>query len=350
MKKGKNKKKCADGGQINPWEQYPFGNPMEQYIPQWEPINVQANPIQVTPSTPPVNNPTATNTSSPTSAGGGMKFPMQAVGDFAKGIGQAVSGVVQGGIPLLNALIPEDRNRYTLPSYNANTQFQMGQGTQAIYEDGGNLRRRKKNNIVVEEDFTPASGGYTPYSPQEMRSLGDPVELNYQSNTPAQQHVHFESIFNPNGSLAYYSPQFENFSRNEAIQEMQQLPQEFNGVPVQTSPETYSDLYTNFWLENQSNAWNPTTQFENGGGIHIDPKNKGKFTAWANAHNMGVQEAANHILANKEEYSSKLVKRANFAKNFGGKKKNGGFIEGQSYDLTSEQIQYLLSSGYQFDI
>ena len=51
------------------------------------------------------------------------------------------------------------------------------------------------------------------------------------------------------------------------------------------------------------------------GGIHIKPENVGKFTAWAQKHNMSVQEAASHIMANKDKYSSTLVKRANFAKN-----------------------------------
>lgn len=60
--------------------------------------------------------------------------------------------------------------------------------------------------------------------------------------------------------------------------------------------------------------------FKNGG-IYIKPQNRGKFTAWAERHDMGVQEAANHILANKDDYSSTLVKRANFVRNFGGRKK-----------------------------
>lgn len=51
------------------------------------------------------------------------------------------------------------------------------------------------------------------------------------------------------------------------------------------------------------------------GGIYIKPENKGKFTAWADAHGMSVQEAASHVMANKEKYSSTTVKRANFAKN-----------------------------------
>ena len=60
------------------------------------------------------------------------------------------------------------------------------------------------------------------------------------------------------------------------------------------------------------------------GGIHINPANKGKFTASANAAGMGVQEFAAHVLANKEDYSSTQVKRANFARNAAKWKKQFG--------------------------
>lgn len=51
------------------------------------------------------------------------------------------------------------------------------------------------------------------------------------------------------------------------------------------------------------------------GGIMIKKENRGKFTESANRANMGVQEYAGHILANKEDYSPTLIKRANFARN-----------------------------------
>ena len=51
------------------------------------------------------------------------------------------------------------------------------------------------------------------------------------------------------------------------------------------------------------------------GGIHIKPSRRGTFTAQATRMGMGVQEAARHILANKDRYSSKMVKKANFARN-----------------------------------
>lgn len=50
-------------------------------------------------------------------------------------------------------------------------------------------------------------------------------------------------------------------------------------------------------------------------GIYIKPENRGKFTAWAKSHDMGVQEAANTVMSNKEEYNPSVVKMANFAKN-----------------------------------
>ena len=60
------------------------------------------------------------------------------------------------------------------------------------------------------------------------------------------------------------------------------------------------------------------------GGIHINPANKGKFTAQAKQHGMGVQSFANKVLAHKENYSPTTVKRATFAKYIGGRKPFGG--------------------------
>lgn len=65
------------------------------------------------------------------------------------------------------------------------------------------------------------------------------------------------------------------------------------------------------------------------GGILIKPENRGKFTAAAERRDMGVQEFASKVLANKEDYSSTMVKRANFAKNAASwKKAEGGMVDG----------------------
>ena len=76
------------------------------------------------------------------------------------------------------------------------------------------------------------------------------------------------------------------------------------------------------------------------GGIMIKKENRGKFTESANRANMGVQEYARHILANKEDYSPTLIKRANFARNFGGRKAFGGDLNtyGGTYNVGLEYI------------
>lgn len=79
----------------------------------------------------------------------------------------------------------------------------------------------------------------------------------------------------------------------------------------------------------QDNARNAmkSAYAKDGGAIHIKKKNRGKFTASAKRAGMGVQEYARHVLANKDRYSSTLVKRANFARNAAGwKHALGGYM------------------------
>jgi hypothetical protein len=65
-----------------------------------------------------------------------------------------------------------------------------------------------------------------------------------------------------------------------------------------------------------------------GGGININPANKGKFTEWAASRGMGVQEAANKVMANKDKYPTNVVQMANFARNAAKwKKQDGGEID-----------------------
>ncbi len=56
-------------------------------------------------------------------------------------------------------------------------------------------------------------------------------------------------------------------------------------------------------------------KYSEGGKIHIAPSKKGTFTAAASKHGMGVQEFASKVLANPEDYSPAMGKKANFARN-----------------------------------
>lgn len=88
----------------------------------------------------------------------------------------------------------------------------------------------------------------------------------------------------------------------------------------------------------------------NGGPIHIAPSKRGTFTTAAKKRGKSVQAFASQVLANKENYSPAMVKKANFAHVFGGRNyETGGYIEGKEYDLSIEEINRLKLLGYKIE-
>lgn len=62
-------------------------------------------------------------------------------------------------------------------------------------------------------------------------------------------------------------------------------------------------------------------------GIYIKPSKRGTFTAAAKSHGKSVQGFASQVLANKDNYSPAMVKKANFARNATGwNKETGGIL------------------------
>lgn len=71
-----------------------------------------------------------------------------------------------------------------------------------------------------------------------------------------------------------------------------------------------------------------------GGEIYIKPSKRGTFTAAAKKRGMGVQEFASKVLANKENYSPAMVKKANFSRNASHWHQGGGDVYTYNPDLT----------------
>ena len=87
------------------------------------------------------------------------------------------------------------------------------------------------------------------------------------------------------------------------------------------------------------------------GGIYIKPSKRGTFTAAAKKHGKSVQGFASQVLANKENYSSAMVKKANFARNAASwKHEEGGIVEGQIMDVTPDMLEKLKAGGYTFEL
>lgn len=83
---------------------------------------------------------------------------------------------------------------------------------------------------------------------------------------------------------------------------------------------------------------NNTGVYASGGSIHINPANKGKFTAAAERAGMGVQEYARKVLSDPDA-SPALKKRANFARNAASwSHANGGSIFSQASEYLPEAI------------
>lgn len=78
--------------------------------------------------------------------------------------------------------------------------------------------------------------------------------------------------------------------------------------------------------------------FAKGGKIHIKPSKRGTFTAAAKKHGKSVQSFASQVLANKENYSPAMVKKANFARNAAKWHSFGGDLNTHGADFTNGQI------------
>lgn len=96
-------------------------------------------------------------------------------------------------------------------------------------------------------------------------------------------------------------------------------------------------------IMDQQNLAAMSTLAAHGGKIYIKPSKRGTFTAAAKRRGLGVQEFASKVLANKENYSPAMVKKANFAKNFGGHRKDEGGYKEQAKDILKEQVDGLKS-------
>ena len=90
--------------------------------------------------------------------------------------------------------------------------------------------------------------------------------------------------------------------------------------------------------------------YAEGGKIHIKPSKRGTFTAAATKHGKSVQEFARQVLANKENYSPAMVKKANFARNAAHWHAIGGPDNNPyGFGAIGNGLQYLLSGQYEKD-
>lgn len=185
---------------------------------------------------------------------------------------------------------------------------------------------------------------------------GDPkITDNVATILPEGSKV-FSNTLTPENSDKTYA---EIASRYDYSDYLDVLANPYSSAPAKRSAELMSARLRKkldvLFDDQQSRNGDSSGEMSNeDGGIYIKPKNRGKFTEYAKEHGKGVQEMASHILANKEDYSSTIVKRANFAKNASKwNHEDGGYIhyqEGGEYEMSDEQIERLKKLGYKIEI
>lgn len=87
------------------------------------------------------------------------------------------------------------------------------------------------------------------------------------------------------------------------------------GGPTAMHPHTHPFAMDTGWGGDQGLLEEYAQDAMKKGGIYIKPSKRGTFTAAASKHGKSVQGFASQVLANKENYSPAMVKKANFARN-----------------------------------
>lgn len=167
--------------------------------------------------------------------------------------------LVAAGLEFADSMLPghqDTKNLHTrqFGSYNANSQ---GTGSQAIYDDGGVVMpaNYRKHNIQVSYDNNMYNDNtHIPYSSQPHSQTTQITPINNNNKT-----ISFDKQMNSNGTPAYYLPKFNNFSNGDAMNSLRDLPSNFNGIPVNNSPDTLRNSYNGAVPGSNTNNWTPTT-------------------------------------------------------------------------------------------
>lgn len=126
----------------------------------------------------------------------------------------------------------------------------------------------------------------------------------------------------------------------------EQMKEELKQSMMAQQAQQISQFVPGMASENVEPKFDQYAQGYRQGGIKLDPAKKGTFKAQATRMGMSVQEAARHILSNREKYSAGMVKKANFARNFA--KEEGGTIDNAGFNALPEYVQNKILNNMQY--
>ena len=128
-----------------------------------------------------------------------------------------------------------------------------------------------------------------------------------------------------------------------SLREQMELANAFAENTLQNNADNITETTMNNLEANYAALGGFLNQYADGGGIYINPKNRGKFNATKERTGKTTEE----LTHSKNPLTRK---RAIFAQNFGKKKHSlGGYLEGQTYDLDYSEIKRLENLGYELE-
>jgi hypothetical protein len=139
----------------------------------------------------------------------------------------------------------------------------------------------------------------------------------------------------------------KNFTQQQSARlQQEQMREQMKQAMIAQQAQQLSQFVPGMAPQNVEPEFDQYAQGYRQGGIQLDPAKKGTFKAQATRMGMSVQEAARHILANKEDYTSGMVKKANFARNFA--KEEGGTIDNSGFNALPEYVQQKILSNMEY--
>lgn len=167
-----------------------------------------------------------------------------------------------------------------------------------------------------------------------LQGTGSYVNDQGQTTSPAEQQAGADQLSEANRIMASRRDATKDGVEMAASAGMTAINAYFSrqNASQQNRKNKRNDLMKSIYSQSNNPYLNGTGSqaiMENGGTIHIKPENRGKFTAAAERAGKSVQAYAAQIMAHPDNYSSTLVKRANFARNAAKWHEYGGEIEGE---------------------
>lgn len=261
-----------------------------------------------------------------------------AFGPWGAAIGAGV-GAISGVIGNNKAKEEEERLRQLQIQAAMKSDVQKYNNANKLYAEGGSLNN---DSNITQYNGLPHGLGGIPITDEievenkETRGVGDTKDYIFsdmlrianKKRTFANESKRIEKKYKGTDN-DHMALEAKNADLTRLMHEQEALKEENYNKGMQKMMNQYPEKFD---LEYGPDI-NDSVQYGEGGKIIIKPSKRGTFTAAAKKRGLGVQEFASRVLANKENYSSIMVKKANFARNASSWHMEGGVIGNELFGI-----------------